>query len=248
MAAGISLFVPVYNSADFLRPNIEKAFRMLESMSRPFEIVIVDDNSPDVQRYRDALSSVKFRPGADVTCVEFRRGPSRRENLSQAMYGAHYDTIGFIDADFSCDVSYVRDALEALERGKADMVIGSRYIKGAYARRRAFRRCASAAYNTCVRWLFNSRIHDHQCGLKIFRKDTVMPLVKQMGYDGEFIRGWFWDAELLIRAQQQGLAVEEMPVKWVYCDRSTFDLFRELRCLKAIAALWLKFRKRGLDR
>jgi hypothetical protein len=67
-----------------------------------------------------------------------------------------------------------------------------------------------------------------------------------MAYDHEYRRGWFWDAEFLIRAQAQKLKIIEMPVEWHFARTSTFRFFREWKCIGSMVKLkteltpWLK--------
>jgi hypothetical protein len=71
----------------------------------------------------------------------------------------------------------------------------------------------------------------------------VFPIVKEMGFDETFERGWFWDAELLIRAQKKGLRIAELPIRWKEGEMSSFDFSRELRCLK-----WMWRAKKKLNK
>ena len=56
---------------------------------------------------------------------------------------------------------------------------------------------------------FRSKVKDHQCGFKAFKKEVIFNLIKELGYDKTFKRGWFWDVEHLIRAQRKGYNVYE---------------------------------------
>jgi putative flippase GtrA len=60
-----------------------------------------------------------------------------------------------------------------------------------------------------ARVLFRSKVHDHQCGFKGFNRVRTRKIFEDVKS-----RGWFWDAELLLRGQKQGLKVVEFPVKW----------------------------------
>lgn len=236
----ISLFIPAYNAAQFIREDIKKVYNALLQLSDDFEIIIVDDNSTDKSyRFKRVIDKAKQIAGKEIKYLSFNVGPSRRENLAASFYLAKYDIIGFIDADFSrcCDISYFLKAVNILKEQDADMVIGSRYIKGAKTKMRPMRRIFSFFYNLTLRLMFGSKIRDHQNGLKVFRRNSIMPIIEQMGYDDKFIRGWFWDAELLIRAQMKKLKIIEMPIEWHSSKYSTFDIRRELKCLKAIIQL-----------
>lgn len=241
MENNVSLFIPIYNAARLIKKDLRRCYNALIQLKDDFEIIFVDDNSTDTSyRFERIINRVRQATGREVRYIFYNRGPSRRENLAKSFHLAKYELIGFIDADLSCDVSYFLKAINVLKEKSADIVIGSRYIKGAKARCRLIRRFFSFFYNTAVRIIFKSKIRDHQCGLKVFRKNAVMQIINEMGYDDKYLRGWFWDAEFLIRAQNAKLNIIEMPVEWHYSDYSTFNIVRELRCLIAIINLKIK--------
>lgn len=238
MLKKISLFIPVYNCRDLIKLNITRSCKALADSNFTFELFVVDDNSTDISHeLADEIEIMSQGSDYNVKYLFCSRGPSRRENLAKSFSLASADVIGFIDADFSCDISFLIKAVEIMNERLVDIVVGSRYVKGAKTKRRLVRKIFSLVYNSAIRRLFGSTIRDHQCGLKVFRKSAVMPIIRKMGYDEKFIRGWFWDAELLIRAQKAGLSIIEMPVEWCYADISTFNLRREVTCLKAIIKL-----------
>lgn len=233
-----SLFIPIYNASQIIKESVQRCYEVLSQLNSNFEIIIVDDHSTDIySKFEQRFHGIDKSTEKKIRYVSYDRGPSRRENLAKSFHLARYELIGFIDVDLSCDASYLLKAVELLRKESADIVIGSRYIKGAKAKRRPIRRFFSFFYNRVLQAIFKSKIKDHQCGLKIFRRSTALKIVDGMGYDDKYVRGWFWDAEFLIRAQKEGLKVIEMPIEWWYADVSTFDFRRELRCLKSIVKL-----------
>ena len=67
--------------------------------------------------------------------------------------------------------------------------------------------------------------------IRVRGRQAFLALKEEMGYDEKFLRGWFWDAELLIRAQRKKLRILEMPVKWVRAEKSSFNFRRELKVI-----------------
>lgn len=231
----ISVFVPIYNESKILKRNIIKIYETLRKISNNFEIFIVDDNSSDNSK---ELYESLFKKKDNIRYIKYNNGPSRRENLSKSFKLAKGSIISFIDIDLATDLSYTKRLFEEIKHG-ADISIGSRYVKGAFIKRTLFRKVISHMYKVFMRYFFNSKIFDHQCGFKAFRKEVILDLVNDMKYDKKFVRGWFWDAELLIRAQKKKYKIVEFPVKWHYGKNTTFNLGRELRMIGYI----LKHRK-----
>ncbi len=117
--------------------------------------------------------------------------------------------------------------MDNLIHSTAAISIGSRY-SGIAPKRSISRLLASRLFNLSLKLLFNSKINDHICGFKAFKKDSLVTLLQAMGYDQTKQRGWFWDAELLIRAQSMNIAINEVPVEWVAANDSTVRINREI--------------------
>ena len=234
----VSLFIPVYNAFRYIPHALNESYRSLSECCQEFEIVVVDDSSHDkTEEFLKGIKEAVYPEEKMIRVIHYSNGPSRRENLAASFETAKYDVIGFIDVDLSCGMDYLIEALKRLHAEKADIVVGSRYAKGAKATRLPFRRLMSFFYNLTIRILFGSRILDHQCGLKVFSKEAAGQIFREMGYDHSHRRGWFWDAEFLIRAQKHGLKIIEMPVVWHYAHTSTFHLFREWKCIGTMLRL-----------
>src|SRR3989338_6240241 len=230
MKQKISLFIPIYNEAGILGENVSKICSTLSKITKNFELFIVDDNSNDGSQ---SICRRICKKNNKIRYLRYSNGPSRRENLAKSFKFAKGDTIAFIDMDLSTDLSHTKRLFDEIEKG-ADISIGSRYVKGSYIKRNFSRRAVSYFYNAFLQFFFHSRIYDHQCGFKAFKRHVILDLVKEMGYDKKFIRGWFWDAELLLRAQKKPYKIVEFPVKWHYGKTSTFDLKRELKMISYI--------------
>ena len=232
----LSVFIPVYTTGEItgLKENLTAFMEVLKAWEA--ELFIVDDNSPEVPFIRDLRA---FAEEKGIEYVKYENGPSRRENLGKAFGLARNEVVFFVDADFPVDPAYFPKLMKEMEKG-CHVAVGSRYAEGAVIKRRPFRKFISLIYNGILRLLFGSRVKDHQCGFKAFRREVVMELLGDMGYDERFARGWLWDAELLIRAQRKGYRVEEIPVRWIFGEQSTFQFSREARLLSAILSLRLR--------
>lgn len=98
-------------------------------------------------------------------------------------------------------------------------------------------------YNICIRFLFRTHIHDHLCGFKAFKKDVILKLVDEMGYDKSLTRGIFWDTELLIRARRHGYKIKEIPIWWSERKKSALYFKRELKTIGYIFKFIIKLSK-----
>ncbi len=228
----LSVFVPCYNEEQRLEKNILIIYHMLLSLKKTFELIIVDDGSNDTTPFLGKSLAKKHK---EIIYHHYSNGPSRRENLGKAFYIAQGSIIAFMDLDLSADVTFFPRLIASIERGNA-IAIGSRY-KGVCAKREFGRKVISIVYNAFMRLYFGSTLADHQCGFKAFSKEKLIPILDAMGYDDSLLRGWFWDVELLVRAQKKGYAIDEFSVPWKFGKQSSFDFRRELRMLPYVLRL-----------
>jgi glycosyltransferase involved in cell wall biosynthesis len=209
----VSVILPVYNEGKVLRRNILDLERILARLFGDFEIIISEDGSTDGSfGIAKALESGRIRV--------FHNGSRQGKGVSimHATEAARGDILVFMDADLASNPEHVRE-LVGLLRGGADIVIGSRYLKGSMTRRSPTRLVASKAFNWLVRGILGSRITDHQCGFKAFRKSRVLPVIGAIED-----KRWFWDTEFLVRAQRNGLSIKEIPIEWKEAPESKFRL------------------------
>jgi hypothetical protein len=106
-----------------------------------------------------------------------------------------------------CDVEFHRRAVELLESGVVEMVIGSKLIQGASDERPLFRHVASVVYTGLLKALLDFHGSDTH-GLKAFRRERLAPIAEQCLTDKDVFA-----SELVIRAYRAGLAIHEIPIR-----------------------------------
>ena len=232
----VSVFIPAYNEEDILAGNIDIIHRRLEQLNRDFELFIIDDASTDSTPQIGKNLAEKYE---DLTFVRCDKGPSARENLARNFSLARGNIVVFMDADLSADLNRLEELIGAVEKG-CDIATGSRHLKEAIVHRSLSRRIISSLFKYFVRFYFNSRVNDHECGFKAFRRKVILNLVEEMGYDAGFSRKMFWDAEMFVRAQRKGFEIREIPVYWKAGERSSLRFFKELSIIPYM--LRLRFR------
>lgn len=230
----LSVFIPVYNEARILEKNVMRVYDFLKARHGPFEIIIIDDGSTDGTR--EIAHRLAYIKGIKHT--RFDDGCSRRENLAKSFLQASGDIIVYMDADMATDLSCLPALLKEMDTN--DISIGSRYVRSAVMERRLSRLLISHVYNMFVRSFFGTPFSDHQCGFKAFKRDVILDLVGKAGYDKTRTRGWFWDAEILIRAHRAGYRIAEVPVMWRSGKQSSFRIGREMKMLPFIIRLRMR--------
>src|SRR5207302_4314305 len=106
-----------------------------------------------------------------------------------------------------------------LVSGHSDIAVGSRVTAGAAVARGPRREIVSRTYNLILRALFATQIRDMQCGFKALRGDVARRIVPAVEDDG-----WFFDTELLLLAERNGLRIHQVPVDWIDDSDSRVDV------------------------
>lgn len=125
--------------------------------------------------------------------------------------------------DLATDMSYLERLVRAVSTDGYDFATGSRIMPESDAERPFKREFASRGYNSLVRLLLHSKLYDHQCGFKAFRRGPLFELLDEIEN-----QHWFWDTELLVRAQQRGYRVLEFPVYWRHGGSSKVNFARDI--------------------
>jgi len=209
----LSVILPVYNEEKVLEKNVKIIMKALNKLPYDFEIILSEDGSTDrTAEIADSLENNKI--------IVLHNGGRKGKGaaIKNAVSRAKGDIVLFMDADLASNPKYTKQLLKPFENDVA-IVSGSRYHKESKTQRTPLRHFASKSFNFLVKIMLNSKLSDHQCGFKAFRKDAVLPLIN----DIEDTK-WFWDTELLVRAQRKGLKIVEVPIEWKEEPDSKFRL------------------------
>lgn len=122
----LSVIIPTYNERENLPTLLPRIFTVFEEHSIEGEVIVVDDDSPDgTGRVAQELAR-KYE-----VQVIIRKGERGLATAVLAGFAAaKHSILGVMDADFSHPPEKIPELLKPIIQGKADVVIGSRYIKG----------------------------------------------------------------------------------------------------------------------
>ncbi|MGH3827051.1 MAG: glycosyltransferase [Pseudonocardiaceae bacterium] len=205
--ATVDVVVPVYNEERAL-PGCLRVLRSYLEDQFPFEwtITVVDNASTDgVLRVAHEFASTDDR----VRVLHLDR-KGRGHALRTAWAYSDADVVVYLDVDLSTCLDALLPLVVPLVNGHSDIAVGSRLAPGARTVRSARREVISRCYNTMIRLTHGVHFSDAQCGFKAARTDVIRPLLAHVHDDG-----WFFDTELLLLAEHNGLRVQEVPVDWV---------------------------------
>ncbi len=212
----VDVVVPVYNEEQILASSIER-LRSYLADSFPFEwrIVIADNASSDATPTIAAQFAASDGRISHLRLEEKGRGRA----LRTAWGGSDADIVVYTDVDLSTGLTGLLPLVAPLVSGHSDIAIGSRLSSESRVARGPKRELISRAYNFVLRLVFAVRFRDAQCGFKAGRTDIVKLLLPAVEDEA-----WFFDTELLLLAEYNGLRVHEVPVDWIDDPDSRVDV------------------------
>lgn len=197
------------------KENIGGIINAISSLSIPFDILIIDDNSPD-----GTASIVKDLQKKIQNLYLIER--SGKLGLGTAYISGFkfaldngYDFIFEMDADFSHDPHDLIRLFKACSEGGADLAIGSRYISGVNVVNWPLSRVLMSYFASIyVRIITGMRIMDTTAGFKCYRKEVLQNIkpeqIKSKGYG--------FQIEMKFIAWKLGYKVVEIPI--IFTDRA----------------------------
>jgi len=216
----VSVVVACYNEEPVLRESFAALKSTLEDFERSWEILFVDDCSSDGTR-GIIRSLIQEHPDLALRSILHERNRGRGATVADGFRAARGKVVGYLDIDLEVHSRYIPSLVQAIEAG-ADVATVQRIY--AFQVLSLDRYLMSRGYSWLVRRLLGTSLHDTETGYKFFRRDSVLPLLDEIEDEG-----WFWDTEVMIRAERRGLRIEEIPGAYVrrYDKTSTVHGLRD---------------------
>jgi glycosyltransferase involved in cell wall biosynthesis len=192
----LSLVFPACDEAGNLEALLDRALAIAASLTRDFEIVVVDDGS------RDGSAEIVRKRALTHPSIRLIRHAENRgygAALRAGLREARGELVFFSDADLQFDLAEISLLLDHARN--FDVVAGYRE-----PRRDPWpRRVLAFGWGTIVRLLFDLPIRDIDCAFKVFRRHVLeaVPLASL---------GAFVNTELLVRARSAGFRIHQVPV------------------------------------
>jgi len=202
----LTVILPCFNEGPTLRNSLERLLAALEGSPWSHEVIFVDDGSRDDTRATVERFCAE-RPGAPLRTAHHDRNRGRGAAVLTGLAAARGEVAGFLDIDLEVSEQYIAPCVQAVLDG-ADVAVGRRFYD--LQPHSLLRHVLSRGYAACVRALLGTRLRDTESGFKWFRLQAILPLVPTLAH-----RGWFFDTEIMVRAERAGLRIAEVPVRFV---------------------------------
>lgn len=216
----LSVIIPVFNEEKIISQNINIYNDYLKQQNYNYEIIIVNDGSNDNSQKK--IDELKHK-NKKIKSFELKKNKGKGYAVKIGMLKAQGDYCLFLDADNSTSINHLDQALPLMKKNK-DIIIGSRnpldtkeselIIRQAY-----WKIFLGKAGNFLMRILFKTKIHDTQCGFKIFSKEANKKIFSKLT-----INRWLFDFEALVLAQKYNYKINIIPIKWFNNENSSVRL------------------------
>lgn len=226
------------------RENIELLIPELLATVPTASVLVIDDNSPDGT---GDLVNELARDNAQVRVLH-RKGKLGLGTATVAgfQYAIQhdFDVLINLDADFSHNPRHIPEMLSHLDR--ADIVIGSRYVKGGGVLGWGIRRhLMSVTINTFARCILGLRTRDNSGSFRCYR----MSCLKRVDWEKTISRGYAFQEEVLYRCARAGCTFIESPI--IFEDRrygqTKINLYECAAAVKDIMRLgWQRILRRNV--
>jgi len=204
--------IPTYNEIE----NIELLLRDIISLQQNFDILVVDDNSPDgtaaeveklIKEYPDTLFLLKrtSKLGLGTAYIAGFKWALKKQ----------YDFIFEMDADFSHNPKDLLRLYSACETENCDMAIGSRYVTGVnvvnWPMNRVLLSWGASKY---VRWITGMKIDDTTAGFICYKREVL----EAINLDAIKFVGYAFQIEMKFKTYLSKFKIKEVPV--IFTDRT----------------------------
>lgn len=223
----LSLLIPTYNESEIIVSSLREIAKALDpKLVAETEVIVVDDGTDSLPEAVEAYKAES--PFLALQVWRNSPGIGKGRSVALGFTKASAAIVGFLDVDLSTSPSYIPQAYQIIQQGKADIFIASRRAKGAVVTRKQFFLKDVLGYVLGV--LARSFIFagmrsysDTQCGFKFFRRELTQVLYEDLvAPDG------LNDLEMLLRANMLRLRVHEQGVVWTDIRESKRSLRRIL--------------------
>jgi dolichol-phosphate mannosyltransferase len=206
------VIIPTYNEIE----NIENIIRAVLSLQKPFDILIVDDNSPD--HTADSVVAIQH----EFPNRLFLEKRLKKSGLGTAyVHGFRwalerdYEFVFEMDADFSHNPLDLEKLYDACHLGGADVAIGSRYVTGVNVVNWPLNRVLMSYFaSVYVKMITGMKIHDATAGFMCYRRNVLETInlekIKFIGYA--------FQIEMKYRAFAKNFHIVEVPI--IFTDRT----------------------------
>jgi dolichol-phosphate mannosyltransferase len=206
------VIIPTYNEIE----NIETIIRAVFSLHKSFDVLIVDDNSPDQTAAKVEALQSEFKD-----CLHLEKRAKKAGLGTAYVHGfrwalsRNYQYIFEMDADFSHNPNDLEKLYQACHYGEADVAIGSRYVTGVNVVNWPLSRVLMSYFaSVYVKIITGMKIHDATAGFICYKREVL----EKINIDTIHFIGYAFQIEMKYRAFINAFQLVEVPI--IFTDRT----------------------------
>jgi len=201
----ISVVLACYREETHLEESFCELLRALDGLDLAYEIIFIDDASPDGTRaIIDKI--ITAHPDVAFQKIFHETNLGRGGTVTEGFRSARGEVVGFLDIDLEISPHCIGEFVSAIRDGSHDGAVAYRTYGRSLNPRKLLRIVLSWGYRKLIQWTFDMSWSDTEAGFKFFRRDKILPVLNRVEDTG-----WFWDTEIMYRAHEAGLSVKEIP-------------------------------------
>jgi glycosyltransferase involved in cell wall biosynthesis len=216
-APKVTIVIPVYNEEGILHSAVVDLVDRLREFDWTYELVLAENGSRDKTVEMAQQLAERFPQVRTFSFGQPNYGGALKKGILEAR--GEYVLCDEIDL---CDTDFYKRALAILQAGGADLVVGSKAMRGASDERPFVRRLGTKVINGMFRVSLGFHGTDTH-GLKAFRRSVMTPIAEMCIADKDIFA-----SELIIRAERMGVSSQEIPVRVLEKRVPTIGLFRRV--------------------
>ena len=223
MIKSVSIIYPVFNEEKRLRKTFldiikfEKSNRFLKK-----EYIFVNDGSSD-QTLSIIKKEFKNNKNIKVKLVSYNKNMGKGYALKRGVQIAKNDWVLTTDAD--CSVSNFQ-LIKWIKKKYLDqnnlIYFGSRNLPLSIVKKKTLRKIVGIIFKFTIRFFFNIKISDTQCGFKLYKLNTARKIFRKIS-----IHDYMHDIEICIIAKKLNIKIKDLPLRWTHVDQSKINFIQD---------------------
>lgn len=180
----ISVVSPVYKAEGILDAFVERVVDVVTKITQNYEIILVDDGSPDASWEKIQKACTKNKK---ISGVKLSRNFGQHVAINACMEFSNGDYVALMDCDLQDNPSYIKDMYELFD-GNTDYVITLRQTKN----QSLIRKIAGGFFYKIYNWLANGNLHENIGGYSILTRKVVNAYLQIGDYNRYYLLGLSW--------------------------------------------------------
>ena len=223
MIKSVSIIYPVYNEEKRLRKTFldiikfEKSNKFLKK-----EYIFVNDGSSD-QTLSIIKKEFENNKNIKVKLISYSKNMGKGHALKRGVQIAKNDWVLTTDAD--CSVSNFQ-LIKWIQKKYLDqnnlIYFGSRNHLLSIVKKKTLRKIVGIVFKFVIRFFFNIKISDTQCGFKLYKLNTAKKIFRKLS-----INDYMHDIEICIIAKKLNIKIKDLPLRWTHVDQSKINFIQD---------------------